>query len=44
METIVGVDRFDVECEEFSFLARDDEGKGGIGTKNIPEDIAEESE
>ena len=25
-ETIIGVDRFNVECEEFSFLTRNDEG------------------
>ena len=42
-ETIVGVDGLDVECEDFSFLARDDERQGGIGTEDIPEDIAEEN-
>ena len=44
METIVGVDRLNVECEEFLFLTRNDEGKGGVGTQDIPKDIAEESE
>ena len=44
METIVGIYGLDVECKEFSFAMRNDEGKGGIGTEDIPEDIAEEGE
>ena len=44
MEMIVGVDRLDVECKEFLFLMSDDEGYGGVGTEDIPEDIAKESE
>ena len=39
---IVGVYGLDVECEEFSFLTSDDEGKGGVGTEDIPKDIAKE--
>ena len=42
METIVGVNRLNVECEELSFLMRDDEGYGGVGTEDVPEDVAEE--
>ena len=41
---IVGVGRLDVECEEFAFLVSNDEGQGGIGAKDIPEDVAEKSE
>ena len=37
---IVRVDRLDVECEEFSFLTSDNKGYGGVGTEDIPEDIA----
>ena len=33
-----------MECEDFSFLTGDDKGYGGVGTKDIPEDIAEEGE
>ena len=33
-----------MECEEFSFLTSDDEGQGGVGTEDIPENVAEESE
>ena len=43
METIVRVDGFDVECEEFSFLTSDDEGQGGVGAEDVPEDVAEKS-
>ena len=42
-KTIVGVNRLDVECEEFSFLTSDDEGQGGVGAENIPEDVAKKS-
>ena len=44
VETIVGVNRLNVECEELSFLMRDDEGYGGVGTEDVPEDVAEKSE
>ena len=44
METIVGVNGLDVECEEFSFLMSDNEGQGGVGAEDIPEDVAEKSE
>ena len=44
METIIGVNRLDVECEEFSFLASDNEGSGGVGAETVPKDIAEEGE
>ena len=33
-----------MECEEFSFLTSDNEGQGGIGAEDIPEDVAEEGE
>ena len=33
-----------MECKEFSFLTSDNERKGGVGTKDIPEDIADEGE
>ena len=39
---IVKVDRLDVEGEQLSLLAGDDEGKGGVGAEDVPEDIAEE--
>ena len=41
-ETIVGVDRLDVEGEEFSFPMRDDEGCGSVGAEGIPKDVTEE--
>ena len=41
-ETIVGVNRFNVECEEFSFPTSDNKGEGGVSTKDIPEDVAKE--
>ena len=42
-EMIIGVNRLDVESEEFSFLMSNDEGYGGVGAEDIPEDIAEKS-
>ena len=42
METIVGVNGFDVECKEFLLLVSSDEGYGGVGTEDVPEDVAEE--
>ena len=40
---IVGVDGLNMESKEFLFVTGDDKGKGGIGTKDIPKDVAEES-
>ena len=44
METIIRIDGFDVECKEFSLLASDNEGQSGVGTEDVPEDVAKESE
>ena len=41
---IVGVDGFDVECDDFSATMRKGEGESGIGAKDIPKDVAEENE
>ena len=41
---VVRVDGLNVECEEFLFPASDNKGEGGVGTKDIPKDIAKESE
>ena len=38
---IVGVDRLDMEGEQLSLLTSDDEGKGGVGAEDIPEDVSE---
>ena len=35
----VRVDRFDVEADDLSVLAGNDEGKGDVGTEGVPEDI-----
>ena len=40
VEMIVGVDRLDMESEQFSLLAGDDEGKGSVGAEGIPEDVS----
>ena len=34
--------RLNVESEQLSLLAGDDEGKGGVGAEGIPEDVSEE--
>ena len=34
--------RFDVKCEEFGLSVGDDEGEGGIGAMDVPEDVAKE--
>ena len=33
-----------MESEEFSFLTSDDKGQSGVGTENVPEDVAEKGE
>ena len=38
----VRVNGFDVECEKFGFPMSDDKGEGGVGTKDIPKNVAEE--
>ena len=43
-KTKVGVDGLDVECDDFSALVSDDEGKGDIGTKHVPEDVSKKRE
>ena len=32
-----------MECKEFLLLASDDEGQSGVGTEDVPEDVAKES-
>ena len=44
METIIRIDGFDVECKEFSLLMSDNKGYGGVGTEDVPEDVAEEGD
>ena len=41
-ETIVGIDRLDVQSEQFSLLAGDNEGYGSVGAEDVPEDVSEE--
>ena len=41
MEMIIGVNIFNMECEEFLFLTSDDEGKSAVGTEDVPEDVSE---
>ena len=43
-KTKVGVNRLDVECNNFSSLASDDEGEGDVGTEGVPEDVCKKCE
>ena len=40
----VRVDRFDVEADDLSVLAGNDEGKGDVGTESVPEDVSKQCE
>ena len=44
METKVGVDRLDVECDDCLFAMGKSKGKSDVGAEGVSEDVGEQSE
>ena len=40
MKTKVRVNGFDVEADDLSALAGNNEGEGNVGTEGVPEDVS----
>ena len=41
METKVGIDRLNVECEDLMLATSESKGESDVGTKGVPKDVGE---